>query len=368
MIEIFRSLPEVSLGILHHSQWPYVQKGLKRNIEKVKLYNEYYCKPVKTNHFLIRLLHTVAVPVSMTTERYYINVDAVAMTVAKGLRMTSSIDRGSLFRGVFYGSNNPEIIIAVDDYFDPEEVTANWKRVSAVTPLLHPKSDLGIHIPNGVDYSYETGLAVIMVNIPMLCVQYRAYLLEQLAKEDEAPRSIAQFIAAYVLPNMLDQQTDLAIFNRTYNLQFTIDTDLNEPFRKHPFVMPKYDQLLDYSILHSLDYIYKGNLTFAKILKTLPSVNHANLYEALVMPDIAPTQQIDWVLVMCRLKAVDFLFRVCGDSLLSKNQLYVNQILKSFRINNVYNALHQYLPSEIISEVNGYVETIFTGSERDYFN
>jgi hypothetical protein len=368
MIELFRSIPEMSTGTLHHPQWPYIQRGLRRNVEKVTLYNQTYNKPVISNHLLIRLLNSMGTPMSLNLERYYANVDAKAMTLSKAMQLTSSIDRGRVFKGIFYGASNPEIIIANDDFFDFQHVHDNWRDVSAVTPLLHPKSDLGLHLPNGKDYSDETGLAIIMVNIPMLCVQYRAFSLEQMAKQDDVSKTIAQFIGGFVLPNMLKAQTEICLFNRIYNLKFGLDNGKREINRKHPFVMPVYDQFVDYSYMHALDNVSKSPLNFMTIMKTIPALYNKNLYETLLMPDIAPTNQIDWVLVLARLKAIDFLFRISGDWLLAKNQMQVNQVLRAFKHNNVLNSINERLPVSELGQVKNYIQTILEGAEREFFN
>ena len=178
MLELFRTLPPGSTGVMTPPTWAYVQRGLAENTAKVQAYYRQWVRPVRSTHFLARLLQSIAVPKAMETERYYANVDATALNLSMALRMTSTYYKGSVHRGIFYGPTTPEILLATDDHFDFEHVHAHWKTAQAVTPLLHAKSDLDLHLPMGQTTSREDGLAVILVNLPMLAVQYRAFVLD----------------------------------------------------------------------------------------------------------------------------------------------------------------------------------------------
>jgi hypothetical protein len=355
MLELFRTLSKDSLGVLRPPAWPFVQQGLRRNVQRIQQYYYAFPRPVKSTHVLIRLLSTLAVPRSLPLERYYANVDAIALNAAMTLRMTSPISRGSLFRGVFYGSTNPEILIATDDRFDFDEVHANWRTAQAVTPLLHAKSDLNALLPIGIDTSKEDGLAVILINVPMLAVQYRAFLLDQEAVE--FPKTVMQFIGGYVLPNMLPRQLDLCLFNRAV-LAMSGKASLSAPLVRHAFALSNYDHAVDVCLVQALDNVQKSSLSFRAILSALPSVYAPSQYEVLQLPDLAPTRQIDWALVLSRLKAVDFLFTAAGSQLLAKNQASINQMMRAVKANDTYASLRENLPAELFFDAQDTVQRI----------
>ncbi len=366
MIEFFRHIPEQSTGVLNVGQWPFIQKGLLRNLEKIQQYHHTYNKGVKSNHFLVRLLQSVSVPKSLPIERYYANVDAIALNVSMAMRMTSSIYRGIVHRGIFYGENTPEILLATDDYFDFEQVHNNWENACPVTVLMNGKSDMGMHLPDGKSYSEEQGLSVFLVNISMLCVMYRAFLQKEQAMED-SPKSVMQFIGGYVIPNMLASQTEVCFFNRVYKEATGVTDNDDTPNRKHPFALQYYDGYIDHAVLKTLEYIERTNLSFMTVLKTIPSLKYDSMYEALEMPDLAPTLQVDFALVLTRLKVIDFLFYACKDRLLERNQAIVNQILRAFRVNNVYDTFASFLPPDVMREANVYIGNILLGAEREFF-
>jgi hypothetical protein len=358
----------VSVGVLQPPQWPFIRNGLQANIEKVQNFYRTHNPVVKSNHLLIKLLQSLTVSKQMELERYYDNVDTISLGVSMALKMTSSIYRGIVHRGIFYGKDNPEIILAVDDYFDFNYVHQNWEKVSAVKPLLHPKSDFDYMLPRGIDTSDENGLAVIMVNIPMLAVQYRAFLLSQWQDEDESPKSINQFIGGFVLPNMLRAQTELCLFNKIYNRALFPDIEVfNKPYIKHTFALLNVNTQLNNVIDKYILYARQSNQHFATVLKTLPSIYNANMYESLLMPDIAPTRQVDSTLVLTRLKMVDFLFDICKEHLLSRNQVEINQILRSFRLHDVYTSFKEYLPVDVLFETQSYIDDILLDAKRVTF-
>ena len=367
MIELFLNLSERSVGSMQPGQWNYIKAGLARNVQKVQQFYQTFNPTVRSNHFLIRLLQTLSVPHSLALDRYYANVDAIALNHSASMGMTSAIAKGRVHRGVFYGANTPELLVAVDDFFDFEEVDRNWENVSAVKPLMHAKSDTQLLLPNGLPYSQESGLTVILVNVPMLAVQYRAFMREEQNRQRGTAKTIAMFIGGYVLPNMLPAHMELCLFNRLYLDATEPASAANVPFRAHSFRLPQYDYYLDDALETYLEYVSRGNLEFQAILKSLPSLFEPSMYQAMQMPDIAPTRQVDWVLVAARLKVVDFLFKVSQKNLLTRNQHHVNQILRAFRMRDVNRMFQTELPPDALREVEHYTSTILQGAERDFF-
>ncbi len=366
MFELFLNLSNRRAPSMRPGQWNYVMKGLKRNVEKVQQYYQAYNPTVRSNHFLIRLLQTFSVPHGLPLDRYYANVDRLALNHAMNMGMTSSISKGRVFRGIFYGGNTPEVLIAVDDHFDYEHVYRNWERVAAVQPLMHAKSDTELLLPNGQASSEEEGLTVILVNVPMLAVQYHAFLNAQANRMRGTLKTDAHFIAAYVLPNMLPKHMELAVFNRVYQ-HATQPDHKSVLLRQHPFYLPEYDYYLNDTIETFLFNIERTPLEFQTILKSLPSVNFESMYEAMEMPDVFPTRQVDWALTMARMKVVDLLFRLAKPQLLAKNRVHVNQMVRAFARHDVWMMAQHQLPPDAMREMRYYFDNIREGAQQDFF-
>ena len=86
-----------------------------------------------------------------------------------------------------------------------------------------------------------------------------------------------------------------------------------------------------------------------------------------MLPDMAPTSQIAWGLVLTRLSTVSFLFDLCKDHLKARNQSTINQILRSFRQNNTYQMLDIMLPDELYNEAQVYIDNILDAVHRNTF-
>lgn len=346
MHSLFNTNSSTSFGVPALPEWSWVRDGLRRNIGTVISYYHQNPRAVRSNHFLVRLLGSVAVPKSLTLERYYSNVDAMSLNVSMALKMTSSIYQGELFSGIFYGEGTQEILIAHREGFDVEEAHAKWQYQTPVRVLRHPRSDLSLSLPNGYNAGVEKGLAVIAVNIPLLAVQYRAFrMVEQSLNEDrDSQRSLMQFVHMYVLPNMLTSQTDYALFNRINNV--SLGRPVGQTREHHPFVLPA--TFADRALANQRDLVVRlreSSRDFAGILASVPVAKALDLKEALRLPSMAPTRQVDWALTLARLPALGFLFRVSAGGGGVRNQSEVNRLQREALLFQQNQSFRIFLPS-----------------------
>lgn len=357
MQTFFETLSPISYGVVRYAEWNYIKDGLLRNLTTVKNYYKSRVFTVKSNHFLAKIINSINVPHSLNIERFYDNVDSKADTFSMAMKMTSSIFKGSLFTGVFYGSNNTEILISNSETFNPYWVHENWRNVCAVKPLLHPRSDLDLLLPNGKDTGSETGLTIISINIPMLLVQYRAFVIDQMKKnEGDSLLSVGHFIHMYVLPNMMDAHLDIALFNRINNL--SLGAPLGESKRKHPFALPNYNNTVNSvhnQILHDMK---SRKMEYEMILRTIPMVEAETLEHVMLLPNIAQTRQVVWVLILARLDALSFMVRVGDIESLTLNRVTINYFIKFFRMINVDKTLQSYLPYGMYLDTKYKIEEI----------
>lgn len=360
MINFFDSYHKGNIPGVYPPQWNYIKTGYDGNLKKVQEYYRFYAPAVSADHFLVRLLQSIAVDMDTSISQYYKSVEARAQNLAMVMGITSSISKGEVFDGVFYGPGNTEILISLDIYTDPDYTYKNWETVSAVYPLLHEKSDMAMLLPNGTKTSEESGLSVIAINLPQLAVQYKAFIDAQKDNLSGTYKTTQQFVGGYVLTNMLEMHNEIALFNRIYLAECGVRDAMNTPFKKHSFTLPYYDAHLDVAIAHILQNIRIGAKRFDKILKTIPALTHVDMLDVLVMPDVTPTTQVDWALCACRLKAVDFLIRACDGYAAIGNQATLNQIARIYRSNNVGAMIHQQLPKHIEAMLDDYMEKIIS--------
>lgn len=363
MYNLFNLMSTAAFGTPKYPEWQYVRDGLKRNLGTVIRFYRKNPMAVQSSHFLVKLLQSITVPQSHNLERYYDNVDALALHVSMALKMTSSINQGKLFDGVFYGQGNPEILLAHNESFDIYEAHRNWQNVCAVKVLRHPKSDLALNLPDGTRSGSETGLAVIAINVPMLAVQYRAFRINEIMineGDNESQRSITQFIHMYVIPNMLFSHLDLAIFNRLNNRRKGLP--LGETRKEHSFYLIDYAKKVDSvqdAILHNLRGRGKD---FTAILRSVPLVTKDNLEQAFALPEVAPTQQALWALVTARLPSVAFLFQILEEGPGSNNRHHVNRVLREVLRWKTNNLMKNMLPLEFYYEIQDEIDEVVLSS------
>ena len=198
---------------------------------------------VKTDHLLARLINAMHVPLTYEIDQYYEVASARALHAANAVQLTTSIAQGKWFEGIFYYGCK-ELIIGYCGQDDPVELTKDWRNLEPVRVLEHPVSNMSYLLPDGRQNNSETGLAVIGINLPELMVMYRGFALEQRIKmlEGRSSQGVPQFIARFILPNMLKSQTDLAIVNRLVN--YANGRPMGEALKKLPFHISDYTHWL----------------------------------------------------------------------------------------------------------------------------
>ena len=340
MQSFFNDSSTIQHGELVNPNWIYAKAGLLANIKKVVDFYHQSEMAVKSQHFLVNLLLSIGIDQKLDLERYYDAVDTKGLGIGRSFHMTSSLSYGGIFNGVFYGPKSKEVLIAINDSFDPFWVDKHWKNVCAIRPLLITQSDLSMALPDGKNKSTSEGLSVIAINIPMLAVQYRAFCIEQAKNEYNKADTLSpgHFVHMFVLPNMLLEQTNMALFNRFNNL--LLGAPMSETAAKHPFFLIDYSKFVDrfYNIV--IKYLDKSDRNFNTILSLVPMLN-GNLKTVLRLPDFAPTRQVWWAEVLSRLDAVEFLTNIAPNGGTKLNHSDVNYFLREFNMlenNNIFNS------------------------------
>lgn len=360
MQTLFNLLPSAGQGVTRFPDWLYVREGLRRNLATVLRFARTHSIAVPSNHFLVTLLQSITVPQSHNLERYYDLVDGMALNLSMALKMTSSIYKGKVFYGTFYGPGNDEILIAHTEGFDYEEVDRTWWKHEPVKVLRHPMSDLHLGIPDGKSHNFEYGLSVITINIPMLAVMYRAFRRNEGAISDgDSERSLMHFVRMFVLPNMLASHLDIALFNRFDRLRF--GAPLGESHFKHTFAMPDYSDRVDASYGKVVKHLEESRKNFTGLLKSIPAVTAEDMLEVMAVPDMPPTYQVMWALMVSRLPALQYLVQMGQRGGAATNQQQLNIIASFVRAYRSASTLNSVLPMDIRYDVEAEIASVIDG-------
>ncbi len=333
MRTFFNLLSPFGQNVLNPVHWPYASNGLNRNLDIV---NDYYkVRPfaVRSEHLIARILNNLGVPYSLELDRFYDIVEARSLQLASVFKLTSSLNKGSVFKGIFFGEDSEEILMAIDDVINPFQVYKEWKSYSAIKILMHPKSDLGFTLPNGKNSGTETGLSVIAINISALAVQFKAFLdYQKINYIDKGlnPLTVAQFIHMFVLPNILKSQLDIALFNRAYNL--LVGAPMGEATRKHAFMLLDYSKHVDKTYNELIKYFKENDKHYKIILKSFFGVTEPDFEKLFVLPDNTPTRQVIWAEFVSRIKVIEFLVKLSPSNGNSFNRSENNLFLRSIKL------------------------------------
>lgn len=326
----FNSVVNETTGIRHDPRWDYAQRSLSNNL---KITFQYYStRPfaVKSSHLLCRILTNLGVSYDTPLDRFAAIVDAKTYHYLMSFKVTTPVYTGIIHPGIFYGPNSQEVIIGSNEYINPKFVYEHWKNIASVTVVDHFRSDLDLMLPSGRDNTFESGTAVIKINLPALAIQYKAFLNEQVSRMQltgDNPRTTAQFVHMYVLPNMLRSQLNMALFNRAYNL--LTGAPQGKSLKVHPFHLNSYTKFVDDIYGQLLKYSEKSHRNFKTILKTFPTIN-GNFEDLMRLPDEAPTRQIVWTEPVARLKCIDWLTMINESHGLTLDKMHLNDFSKTF--------------------------------------
>ena len=359
MYQLFSQPYTAANAIIRPPGMELVRRTYEREISKIVNWYNNRVVTVKSNHLLVRLLDIASIPIEYDLDRYIEAAVTRSPYVARHFNFTSAINYGKFFEGDFYGPGNQELILFSDEDFDYRNCINNWQQLTAVKVLLHPISDLGLFLPNGTNGSTDTGLVVIEVNLPMLLVQYRYFLFQQMAKQGTADTSLlstAHFVAQYVLPNMLSSHTDLVILNRLMNLYY--GAPMGAATKRYPFAISNYSDKLDRVLGDILKRIEDHSTSYFSNLKTIPTVFAEDMQAALLMPDIAPTRQVWWALLLSRFRIMTFLIDTGGERGQSANRSYINKLQLDLKRLDSENILETKLPDNLFHEIQYEIDRI----------
>lgn len=350
---------EISQGIASFPAWEWLRRGLNSNLHSVVNYYHRFPGRIDGSHFLIKLISGMNISKTLSIDRLYDSVSSKAMSVSQALKMTSPINRGQRFNGVFYGEGTTEILIAHDEGFDFFDAEKNWRDLCPIKVLCHPKSDLGLNIPDGEQYSIEEGIAVIAINIPMLAIQYREYqrFEDYIAETNgDSPRGLTHYIYSYALTNMLYSHLDVTIFNRLHNLLLGIPLGTSKT--KHSFHVQDYSDKLTELQLLQLRTFDRNPRKFDAMMKMVPLITSRNISDMADLPDVVPTMQVVWALMLSRLPLLTFLFNASNGEARVRNGSEVNRINRLFELFGLEYNLQSVLPVDLFLDCKRQIDKI----------
>lgn len=352
MFELFDKPTEINYQQITLPQFMYLKGNLKRDLVKVESYYASWVTSIRNDHLLVRLLGGLNVSFKRELQNYVDVIHDNLGLFCNPLKITNSLGYGKVFTpGVFYGMHTSEIIIADETRFDVYYAYKNWRDLKPIRVLRHPFTDLNMALPRGREYeSREYGIAVISINVAMLGLMYRAWRAFEDNQNREAQYGIRHFIAMYVIPSMVGSHFDISLFNRMVSMYF--DEDVVDYEKAHAFFVTDRTAEVDDYLKKEIHMLKRRRMTFEAILNTVPCVESRTLADVMRQPDVVPTRQVKWGLVIAQLPLIRFLLALDDATGAGKNSYYLSRLRTWLRIFRNDRSLETALPTDILTDID----------------
>lgn len=337
--------------VFHATSFAYINTTVNKDLQRFVDYYQSQPRFVNNAHLLVRLIMGLAVNFERPIDEIVRRTNDVMYQSCNPLGITTATNYGRVFTpGQFYNRTNEEIIFVHGTEFDVDMCYANWRTLQPVKVMAHPFTDMQMQRCGGRYISSETGLVVISINLPMLALQYKAWLDER--ERTGSHLRIHHFISMFVITNMVYSHTDLAYINR-FKARYMKEPV--QPYRRmHPFYITDVSQMLDAAIAQNIQSINKQSLSWDDIAWNFTLFGTYSLASFMRPPDVVPTRQILWAVTVGYLPLWDFLCRV---TVRNKNAstFYTAGIKRYLRAIQNDRLLDRQLPQRTQNAINDHI-------------
>ena len=290
-------------------KFQHVHDVINRETAKVQGYYRFHTPHLPSNHLLIKLILSLNVSLERQILEYVSTVEDKTAQLAKAFKLIHPTNTNvQTFDGTFYNDNTVEYIIASDEYFDVSKAWELWRSIVPVKIHSHPFTDMSIGIPNG-KYPQQSnkGPAVISINIPMLALQYKAWVHYEQNKGSTS-LGLQNFVYNYVIANMVKRHTEICLINRT--MAFCTEKPIAEFTKQHSFMVVDYSGKVDEVLISRDKYLNQRKVDFNQLFLVYDTLYFDTWAKVLALPKIAPTRQVRWIFLLSYLPAIHFYLTV----------------------------------------------------------
>lgn len=332
------------------ARWHELKKQLNFNLMTVLKYYHKANRYLANDNIINKLLIANPVDVSLDLKTFTNAAEASTLKLARLVGMHTHQQMGYMHYGQFYSKDITELIFGYSDVVDPFELDKQWMDLAPIQVLYHPRTDLSLYPLDGSRVSAEDGYAVIAINIPMLLIQWRAYVAHCKKYRTEPLISRTEFIVRYPITNMLKSHFDLTILNRMYHRLHKIVT--SESSKKHPFPITDWSTRLNNFQDEHIRLIQERSYSFNSVMSNIPLISFADMQECMKLPFIVPSRQILWLLVLSRVKYLRLVLELSSNRSLERDTLELAVIKRKITQYRNDNTMLAQLPAYIRQNVN----------------
>uniref|UniRef100_A0AB39CCX8 Virion structural protein n=1 Tax=Pseudomonas phage RVTF4 TaxID=3236931 RepID=A0AB39CCX8_9VIRU len=304
MYTLFRDDPVGSKGVVLDPKRPQIQRNVARVMEDVTNYYRRHPKVVDARNLFSLIISHFVLEYRSDDAQWAKKCEDQAKLLIRNLGLTDAINRGKIFdKGVTLGPECEEVVISSIERFDTQGLRSRWRQLKPVRYLYHTRSDTNLPIMN--NKTPGKGYGVIMINIPMLMVQYRHWVYNNFGAVDGDSVNHYKFIGAHVLVDSLESYLEIAYFNRLSRMAYKLPaTKYPLP---HPFYIPDYTNDIDAMAKRTIEQrvMFTGMIT--ELAQSTPMIMKDNLWQVIQLPKGPVTIQNEWALALARIPYIKYL-------------------------------------------------------------
>jgi hypothetical protein len=315
--------------------WLNVNKYLKINIEKATDYYQRARPFINARHILFRFLSSLPISQRLSTQDYYNNIRSSILNKSTVYGMTSSYSFGQIHSGNFYGDDK-EVILAVNGSHDPFFVERNWRSVKPITILRHDYSDFDYQLIRGMKKNTPGGVSVIMIDLTLLALQYKAFKNEEELKSsnseyvDYEQKDTMNFLSMYPLNAALNSHMDQVLINNYHKFLNDGLRALQGQYRVHFNVLPL-EQQTDRMVFESTRQIKHNSKGVYESLASIPLNDLDNASQWLILPETLMNKQCLWAYMYSKLPTLKLGIVLGGEFTKARNAVWTANYIRLYR-------------------------------------
>lgn len=329
MYSLFNEKSSINRGTRQPPQWKMVRNRLRKNIIDVLRHIRTNRYSVANDHLLVKLLSAMRPNPDLDVYEYHRMIAARAPAVSRSQGLTSSLWRNNSNRqGIFYGRNSEEVYLYVENDIDFLSLENNWRSLTPITVLRHPRTDMSIEMLDGRLWTKENGLCIIAIDPIMLAMQYY-YFIKQEGIVDDTYLTYGQFVYKYPLANMLMSHHDVAFMNRLIALYDGKDVTSFE--NGWPITVRDYTSQVDRYLIDRINTVSLTQQPHIDTMRQIQTPIGDYLGKLVRLPSVPITRQNLWVLIAARIPIITFLCKLDFDTGNTRNTQNHSTIRKEIR-------------------------------------
>lgn len=299
MHNIIKRESGINRGRFSNPQLERLLKQQKASIQLAINHNREFGKAVNGKHLLLKILYSLNTSIDNGEDaaiNIFQRVSSYAVNIAHGTGVTTHINKGDVFKSIFYPSSYEQIILSNDLSFQDALLIGidDWRDIVPVKPLSFPYLLPIDFIPSGGGNDLES--STVSIDIVALAIMYNGWVVWNTNRPIEERESIEAFVGRWVLPNMLPAQEDVTLRNILTNMSEV--TKYGRVKALSLIHITSYDEDIEKEMQKHFDRVINKDFKTSEFIANFPALNGTLLdtLPYIVAPDTMTNYKTKFIL------------------------------------------------------------------------